>query len=89
MRKGVPIGFFLTTGKRTITRNGLKPIKRISEMNRPKGVKPKRWQRSLEIAEMNRRIIKNKMKSSMYVSDWLDEALMDAGEYKANKKKKK
>jgi hypothetical protein len=57
-------------------------------MKRPKGVKPKSWQRSLEIAEMNRRIIKNKMKSSMYVSDWLDEALMDAGEYKANKKKK-
>ena len=57
-------------------------------MKRPKGVKPKRWQRSFEIAEMNRRIIKKKMKSSMYVSDWLDEALMDAGEYKANKKKK-
>lgn len=57
-------------------------------MKRPKGVKLKRWQRSLEIAEMNRRIIKNKMKSSTYVSDWLDEALMDAGEYKANRKKK-
>ena len=57
-------------------------------MKRPKGVNPKRWQRSLEIAEMIRRIIKNKMKSSMYVSDWLDEALMNAGEYKANKKKK-
>lgn len=58
-------------------------------MKRPKGVKSKRWQRSLEIVEMNRGIIKNKMKSSMYVSDWLDEALMNAGEYKANKKKKK
>lgn len=58
-------------------------------MKRPKGVKPKRWQRILEIAEMNRRIIKNKMKSSTYVSDLLDEHLMDQGEYKANKKKKK
>ena len=67
----------------------MRPTKRISEMKRPKGVKPKRWQRSLEIAEMNRRIIKKKMKSSTYVSDWLDEALMDSGEYKANKKKKK
>ena len=57
-------------------------------MKRPKGVKPKRWQRSLEIAAMNRKIVKNKMKSSTYVSDWLDEALMDSGEYKANKKKK-
>jgi len=43
----------------------------------------------LEIAEMNRRIIKNKMKSSMYVSNWLDETMMDSCEYKANKKKKK
>ena len=58
-------------------------------MRKPKGMTSKTWKRHLEIAEMNRRIIKNKMKSSMYVSDWLDEALMDAGEYKANKKKKK
>ena len=58
-------------------------------MKRPKGVKPKNWQRLLAIDEMNRRIIKKKMKSSTYVSDWLDEALMDSGEYKANKKKKK
>ena len=66
----------------------MRPIKHILAMKRPKGVKPKSWQRSLEIAEMNRRIIKNKMKSSTYVSDWLDEALMDTGEYKANRKKK-
>ena len=58
-------------------------------MRKPKGMTSKTWRRHLEIAEMNRRIIKDKMKSSMYVSDWLDEALMDAGEYKANKKKKK
>lgn len=57
-------------------------------MRKPKGMTSKTWKRHLEIAEMNRRIIKNKMKSSTYVSDWLDEALMDAGEYKANKKKK-
>ena len=42
----------------------------------------------LMINEMNRRTIKDKMKDSMYVSDWLDELLMDAGEYKANRKKK-
>lgn len=57
-------------------------------MRKPKGMTNKTWKRHLEIAEMNRRIIKNKMKSSTYVSDWLDEALMDSGEYKANKKKK-
>lgn len=57
-------------------------------MRKPKGMTSKTWKRHLEIAEMNRRIIKNKMKSSTYVSDWLDEALMDSGEYKANKKKK-
>ena len=55
-------------------------------MRKPKGMTSKTWKRHLEIAEMNRRIIKNKMKSSTYVSDWLDEALMDSGEYKANKK---
>ena len=49
----------------------------------------KTWNRILAIDEMNRRIVKKKMKSSTYVSDWLDEALMDAGEYKANKKKEK
>ena len=58
-------------------------------MKKPKGMTSKTWKRHLEIAEMNRRIIKNKMKSSVYVSDWLDEALMNSGEYKANKKKKK
>jgi len=57
-------------------------------MKKPKGMTSKTWKKHLEIAEMNRRIIKNKMKSSTYVSDWLDEALMDSGEYKANKKKK-
>lgn len=57
-------------------------------MRKPKGMTSKTWKRHLEIAEMNRKIIKNKMKSSTYVSDWLDEALMDSGEYKANKKKK-
>ena len=49
----------------------------------------KTWKRCLEIADMNRRIIKKKMEDPMYVTDWLDEYLMDAGEYKANKKKKK
>jgi hypothetical protein len=55
---------------------------------KPKGMTSKTWNRILAIDEMNKRIIKKKMKSSTYVSDWLDEALMDSGEYKANKKKK-
>ena len=57
-------------------------------MKRPKGVKPKSWRQHLAIDEMNRRIIKEKMKNSMYVPNWLDELLMDAWEYKANRKKK-
>ena len=57
-------------------------------MKRPKGVKPKSWWQHLAIDEMNRRIIKEKMKNSMYVQNSIDELLMDAGEYKANRKKK-
>jgi hypothetical protein len=57
-------------------------------MKRPKGVKPKSWRQHLAIDEMNRRIIKEKMKNSMYVLNPIDELLMDAGEYKANRKKK-
>lgn len=57
-------------------------------MKRPKRIKSKTWKMHLMINEMNRRTIKDKMKDSMYVSDWLDELLMDAGEYKANRKKK-
>ena len=56
-------------------------------MKRPKGITRKTWQTHLEVVEMNRRIIKEKMKDSMYVPDWLDERLMDWGEYKANKRK--
>jgi len=66
----------------------LRPTKHILAMKRPKGVKPKSWRQHLAIDEMNRRIIKEKMKNSMYVPNWLDELLMDAGEYKANRKKK-
>lgn len=57
-------------------------------MKKPKRIKNKTWKMHLMISEMNRRIIKDKMKDPMYVSDWLDELLMDAGEYKANRKKK-
>ena len=57
-------------------------------MKRLKGVKPKSWRQHLAIDEMNRRIIKEKMKDSMYVPNSIDELLMDAGEYKANRKKK-
>ena len=57
-------------------------------MKRPKSVKPKSWKQHLAIDEMNRRIIREKMKNSLYTPDWLDELLMDSGEYKANRKKK-
>lgn len=58
-------------------------------MKRPKCVKPKQWQLSLEVKEMNRRIIKRKRQSSMYVEDEIDEMLFNDGEYKANRKKNK
>lgn len=57
-------------------------------MKRPKSVKPKSWRRHLAIDEMNRRIIKEKMRDSMYVPDLIDKLLMDTGEYKANRKKR-
>lgn len=66
----------------------MKLTKRILGMKRPKSVKSKNWQRHLAIDELNRRIIKEKMKNSMYVLNPIDERLMDAGEYKANRKKK-
>ena len=58
-------------------------------MKKPKGITRKTWQTHLEVMEMNRRIIKEKMKDSMYVPNFIDERLMDQGEYKANRKKKK
>ena len=57
-------------------------------MRRPRSVKPKSWRRHLAIDEMNRRIIKEKMRDSMYVPDLIDKLLMDSGEYKANRKKR-
>lgn len=58
-------------------------------MKRPKSVKPKRWKLILQVQEMNKRIINGRKKNSMYVSDWLDDALLNAGEYKANRTKNK
>lgn len=58
-------------------------------MKRPKSVKPKRWKLILQVQEMNKRIVNDRKKNSMYVSDWLDDALLNAGEYKANRKKDK
>lgn len=58
-------------------------------MKRPKSVKPKRWKLILQVQEMNKRIINGRKKNSLYVSDWLDDALLNAGEYKANRKKDK
>lgn len=57
-------------------------------MKRPRSVKPKSWRRRLAIDEMNRRIVKEKMRDSMYVPDLIDKLLMDTGEYKANRKKR-
>lgn len=57
-------------------------------MKRPRSIKPKSWRRRLAIDEMNRRIIKEKMRDSMYVPDLIDKLLMDTGEYKANRKKR-
>ena len=49
----------------------------------------KTWKLHLQVMEMNRDIIKRKRKDSMYVEDELDRLLYDAGEYKANRRKKK
>ena len=57
-------------------------------MKRPKGVKPKSWRQHLAVNELNRKIIKEKMKNPLYIPDEIDKLLMDAGEYKANRKKK-
>lgn len=58
-------------------------------MKKPKGMTSKTRKQHLAVDEMNRRIIRKKMKNSLYIPDWLGELLMDSGEYKANKKKKK
>lgn len=57
-------------------------------MKKPKGMTSKTWKLHLQICEMNRDIIKERRKNSMYVNDELDEWLFNAGEYKANRKKK-
>lgn len=56
-------------------------------MRRPKNVKPKRWKLHLEVEEMNKKIIRDKMKDPLYIVDDLDKALLNSGEYKKNKKK--
>lgn len=56
---------------------------------KPKGRTSKDWKLHLKINEMNRRIIKNKMKNPLYIPNSIDEWLMNAGEYKANRKKKR
>ena len=58
-------------------------------MKKPKGMTSKTWKLHLQVMEMNRDIIKRKRKDSMYVEDELDRLLYDAGEYKANRRKKK
>lgn len=58
-------------------------------MRKPKGTTSKTWKLHLQVMEMNRDIIRRKRKNSMYVEDELDSLLYDAGEYKANRRKKK
>ena len=41
-----------------------------------------------EVCEMNRRIIKDRMKDSLYIPSSLDLVLYNQNEYKANRKKK-
>ena len=57
-------------------------------MKKPKGMTSKTWKLHLQIREMNRDIIKKRRKNPLYVTDELDEWLFNAGEYKANRKKK-
>ncbi len=57
-------------------------------MRKPKGMTNKTWKLHLQVIEMNKNIIRKKMKDSLYIPNWLDEYLMNQGEYKANRKKK-
>lgn len=56
---------------------------------KPKGTTSKDWKLHLKINEMNRRIIKERMKDPLYIPNSIDEWLMNTGEYKANRKKMK
>jgi len=45
-------------------------------MKRPKAIKPKSWQLHLKIAEMNKKIVKEKMKNPLYILDEIDKIIL-------------
>ena len=49
--------------------------KKSSKYKKPKGVTAKTWKLHLEIAEMNKKIVKEKKKNSLYVPNWIDELI--------------
>ena len=49
--------------------------KKKSKYKKPKGVTAKTWKLHLEIVEMNKKIVKNRKKNPLYISDWLDEMI--------------
>ena len=57
-------------------------------MKKPKGMTSKTWKLHLRVMEMNKNIVKKKMKGSLYVPGPFDDIIMKQGEYKANRKKK-
>ena len=46
-------------------------------MKRPKHIKPKTWKLILQVREMNKRIVKEKKKKSLYVPNAIDELFDD------------
>ena len=52
-----------------------KRSKKKSKYKKPKGVTAKTWKLHLEIVEMNKKIVKNRKKNPLYISDWLDEMI--------------
>lgn len=58
-------------------------------MRKPKGTTSKTWKLHLKIVEMNKNIVRKRMKNSLYVPGPFDDIIMNQGEYKANRKKHK
>lgn len=47
-------------------------------MKRPKKIKPKTWRLHLQVTEMNKKIIKDRMKNSLYIPTELDKILLNS-----------
>ena len=56
-------------------------------MKKPKGMTSKTWKLHLQVMEMNKNIVRKRMKNSLYVPGPFDEVIMNQ-DYKANRKKK-